>query len=92
MIGAPDPSVRFGKAPLMFGPVRDGMSVTAADIYRRSRIGAKAPGVNFTLRFPLIYMHPTGLKAAPLGSQEVIPSLKSLGDLVEGIIEAFAAL
>jgi hypothetical protein len=92
-IGAPNPFAPAGtrSRPYSFGPIRDGMSVTAGDELTGARIGQTITG-DFTLTFPIIYAYPGGVEAAPLGGQEVIPALISLAENVERVIEAFAAL
>jgi hypothetical protein len=85
MIGAPD--AQWSREPdksARFGPIRDGMSIPAHLPVRFRERG------QFVLCFPLV--DSAGNRAGPLGGGELVPTLKSLAELIDSIIEAFAAL
>jgi hypothetical protein len=90
MVGAPDvPWANEPGASARFGPIRDGMSVPALVAQSHLPIRHWARG-EFVLRFSTL--DPSGNRAGPLGGGELVPTLKGLAELVDGIVEAFEAL
>jgi hypothetical protein len=88
MINAPEIP---GQGTLRVGPIRDGTGIAALGIDSMLPIGHRRMG-EFSLQFPMHHVSPVGLKEAPLGGLEIIPTLKRLANLVEGYVEACAAL
>jgi hypothetical protein len=88
MVEAPD--VPWAKEPgARFGPIRDGMLIPTLFDQSHLPIRHWARG-QFVLCFSIL--DPSGNGPGPLGGGELVPTLKSLAELIDSIIEAFAAL
>jgi len=88
MVGAPDVPGFETPQGHRFGPIREGVGLATLGDHARLPIGLQSRG-EFALRFDAIHYAVSGMVVFPLGGGEVVPTLISLANLVESLIEAF---
>lgn len=89
MIEAPEvPGLESVIKGYRMGPVRAGMSFAAMGQHVAIPVGFQIKG-RVSLTFEAFHQSISGMKIAPLRGGEVVPTLESLAQLVEGLIEAF---
>jgi hypothetical protein len=73
------------------GPIHDGAAFQVMPAHLHLPIGTMADGI-FTFRFSIGYSTITGFKQTPLAGSEVVPTLISLSNVVESLINEFARI